>query len=295
MKNNHLIPVFQNVLTRSMLKKCIYIFSLLLISLGVSANPKLATKQQIGMFKNSKTCVVLESGMTVYNGFIKDAVRKYWKSTEYEFIDQPEFEKRRTDSKYSFLVLMDAVYDKDPGGVSYSYINLVLGDAASNLTNMPELCSIPLAYTGDKFADYEYALPAIVKFIQKHAKNLETERFLISIKGLGFYNGKADFKDKVLLLNKTGMALYVDTPDRIKTVYPYYVKLLSAAEISDELNLNPSNALFLFHVGPGADAAAGKCFEMIFDVEGNLCYYNSRKITNDNGNGFNLDDFERIR
>lgn len=295
MKNMMLIPAFINTLTGSLLRKNILIVSMLLIALAGSASPKLASKQQIGLFKNSRTCVVLENGMTVYNGYIKDAVNKYWKSTDYEFIDESEFERRRIDSKYSFLVLMDEVYDNDPGGVSYSSMNLVLGDAASNLTNMPELCSIPIAYTGDKFADYEYAIPAIIKFIQKHAKNLETERFLISIKGFGFYNGKADFKDKVLLLNKTGMALYVDTPDRIKTVYPYYVKLVSSSEMKDELSLNLANALFLFHVGPGEDAGAGKCFEMIFDVEGNLCYYNSRKITNDNGNGFNLDDFKRIR
>lgn len=255
----------------------------------------MATKQQIGMYMNSKTCVVFEDGITLYNTCIKDAVQKYWKSTDYEFIDKTEFEKRRTDSKYSFLILMDNVYDKDPGGVSYIYMNLVLGDAKSSLTNMPEICSIPIAYSGDKFADYCYAIPAIVKFMQKHAKNLETQHFIISIKGLDFYNGKAEFKDKVLLLNKDGMALYVDTPDRIKTVYPYYVKLLTASEIQEELALNPANALFLFHVGPGEDQAAGRCFEMIFDVEGNLCYYNTRKITNEKGDGFNMDDLKYIR
>jgi len=281
--------------SRIILRNCILIFSLGIFSIGAYAGPKLATKEQIGMFKNSKTCVVLEGGITFYNAYVKDAVQKYWKCTEYEFIDNLEFEKRRSNSKYSFLVLMDGVYDKDPAGVSYSYINLVLGDANSNLTNMPEICSIPIAYTGDKSADYEYAIPAIVKFMQLHAKKLESERFFISLKGLGFYNGKSEFKDKVLLLNKEGMALYVDTPDRIKTVYPYYVKLLSASEIQAEMNLNPTNALFVFHVGPGEATGSGKCFEMIFDSEGQLYYYNSRKITNDNGDGFNMDDFERIR
>jgi hypothetical protein len=284
-----------NSVTFSISKKGIFLVFLLLISLGVSANPKLATKQQIGMYLNSKTCVVFEDGITIYNTCIKDAVQKYWRSTDYEFIDKAEFEKRRTDSKYSFLILMDNVYNKDPGGVSYIYMNLVLGDPGSNLTNMPEICSIPIAYSGNNFADYGYAIPAIVKFIQKHAGNLETQRFIISIKGFDYYNGKADFKDKVLLLNKEGMALYVDTPDRVKTVYPYYVKFLSTNEIQNEIDLNPTNAMFLFHVGPGEGGAAGKCFEMIFDSEGNLCYYNSRKITNENGNGFNLDDFKNIR
>jgi hypothetical protein len=291
--------ILNNALTAfwadTLLKKYIIIFSLVFFSLGVIANPKVASKQQIGMFKNSKTCVVLEDGLSSFNVYIKDAVQKYWRSTEFEFIDQQEFEKRRFDSKYSFLVLMKGVFDKDPGGVSYNYLSLVLGDVSNNMTKMPELCSIPLSYSNDNNFDYGYVIPAIVKFMQKHAKNLETERFLISLEGLKYYNGTSGFNDKVLLLNKDGMALYVDTPERIKTVYPYYVKLLTASEIQNEIAANPTNALMHFHVGPTENSGAGKCFEMIFDVEGNLYYYNSRKITNDNMDGFNLNDFKNIR
>ncbi|MCX6253868.1 MAG: hypothetical protein NTV31_05255 [Bacteroidia bacterium] len=295
MRKATLIHPEKRFLTGTIFKKYIFIFSLGFFSLGALANPSLASKQQIGMFKNSKTCVVLEDGINFYNAYIKDAVQKYWKSTEYEFIDQQEFEKRRSDSKYSFLVLMDGVYDKDPGGVSYSYMSLVLGDASNNMTRMPELCSIPLSYSGDKDVDYEYVIPAIVKFMQKHAKNLEKERFIISIKGLKYYNGSTGFKDKVLLLNKDKMASDADSPEKIKTVYPYYVKLLTTTEIQAEISTNPTNALFQFHVGPSENAGAGKCFDMIFDVEGNLYYYNYRKITNDNKDGFTLKDFYYLR
>jgi exonuclease I len=159
-------------LTSRLLKKYFLIFSLGLLCLSMTANPPLASKQQIGMFKNSRTCVVFENGISFYNEYIRDAVQKYWKSTTYEFIDQNEFEKRRTDSKYSFIVLMDESYNKDPGGVVYNYINLVLGDASGVLKNMPEFCSIPLSYAGDTGADYEYAIPAIVKFMQIHVKIL---------------------------------------------------------------------------------------------------------------------------
>lgn len=292
MNFSHTITAFK---PGSIFKECIFILLVVFISLGALANPKSVSPQQLGMYKNSKTCVVLEDGINFYNGYIKDAVQKYWKSTEYEFINQEEFEKRRSDSKYSFLVLMDNIYDKDPGGVSYNCISLVLGDPTANLTRMPELCSIPLSYSGENETDYEYVVPAIVKFMQKHTKKLETNRFMISLKGLKYYNGSEGFKDKVLLLNKDGMALYVDSPERIKTVYPYYIKLLTSSEIKEELSTDPSNALLHFHVGPSENTGSGKCFEMIFDVEGNLYYYNSRKITNDNKNGFNLDDFKNIR
>jgi hypothetical protein len=274
---------------------CILTFALGFFSLGVLANPQLASKQQIGMFINSKTCIVLEDGISSYNVYIKDAIPKYWKSTDFEFINQQEFEKRRYDSKYSFVMLMKGVFDKDPSGVSYNYISLVLGDTTKNMTNMPELCSIPLSYTDDNNIDYGYVIPSIVKFMQKHAKNLEKDRFLISLKGLKYYNGSSRLKEKVLLLNKDLMASDADSPEKIKTVYPYQIKLLSTSEIEAVLAKNPTNTLFNFHVGPNQNTGAGKCFEMIFDVEGNLYYYNNRKITNDNKDGFNLKDFNQIK
>jgi len=227
--------------------------------------------------------------------YLKDAVEKFWNITSFEFIDQQEFDKRRYDSKYSFLVLMKASFDKDPGGVTYNYLSLVLGDVAANLTDMPELCSVPLSYSDDNNNDFEYAIPAIVKFMQKHARNLEFNRFFISMKGLKFYNGSGSFKGKGLLLNSEMMASNANSPDKIKAAYPNYVKFLTVSGITEELSSNPTNSLFLFHVGPTLNSPAGKCFEMIFDTEGNLYYYNARKITNDNENGFNMKDFYAIR
>lgn len=235
----------------------------------------------------------MDAGVSFFNAPVKDAVTKYWEVTQYEFIDQAEFEKRRKDTKYSFLVLMEGAFDKDPGGVSYSYITLVLGDPSGNLTKMPEFCSIPLSYTGDNDADYEYAIPAIIKFMQIHVKNLEKERLPISLNGLKFYN-KTGYKDKVILFNEDKMSADTDTPEKISGHYPYKFKLLSADEIKDQIEKNPANTLFHFHVGPPAEGGAGKCFEMLFDADGNLFYYNSRKITNDNADGFNAGDFNRI-
>jgi|ERR1035437_980267 hypothetical protein len=281
-------------MTATTFEKYISIFSLCFFSLGAMANNPLATKQQIGMFKNSRTCVVMDEGMSFFNAPIKDAVQKYWKSTDFEFIDQKEFGKRRTDPKYSFIVMMDGAYDKDPGGVSYSYISLLLGDGSGNLTKMPEFCSVPLSYSGDLETDYEYVIPAVIKFMQIHVKNLEKDRLPISLNGLKYYN-KTGFKDKVLLLNKDKMAPNADSPEKVQAVYPNKVKLVTTSQIQEELANGAINTLFHFHVGPTKDVGAGKCFEMLFDPEGNLYYYNSRKITNDNPDGFNLNDFNNIR
>ena len=201
MKKSVIIKLQNASISKEIYMKCIFILSFVLISIYAAANPPLATKQQIGMFKNSKTCVVMDAGVSFYNTPLKEAVQKYWKSTDYEFIDQAEFDKRKTNSKYSFLVMMDGAYDKDPGGVSYRYMSLVLGDVSGNLTKMPEFCSVPISYSGDNETDYEYIIPIVVKFMQIHVKNLEKDRLPISLNGLKYYN-KTGFNQKVLLLNK---------------------------------------------------------------------------------------------
>lgn len=236
----------------------------------------------------------MEGGIHFYSAAVKDAVQKLWKTTEYEIIDQAEFEKRKTDSRYSFIVRMDGAYDKDPGGVSYSYISLVLGDASGDLTKMPEFCSIPLTYTGDLSTDYEYVIPVVIKFMQIHLRNLAKDRFPISLNGLKYYN-KSGFKDKMLLLNKDKMGSNANSQDKAEKVYPYKFKLITFSEIQEQIAGNPPNTIFHFHVGPVEDQGSGKCFEMLFDPDGNLYYYNSRKVTNDNPDGFNLNDFNQIK
>ena len=193
-----------------------------------------------------------------------------------------------------FIVLLKGVYDNDPGGISYNYLSLTLGNEAYDIFSMPEFCSIPISYSEDNSMTYGYAIPAIIKFMQKHVKNLETKRFNIRIEGLKYYNGRWKSGNMELLLNKNMMAPDADTPDKIKAVYPHFIKLLTTTEIEAELKENPINTYFNFHVGPAQDSGSGKCFEMIFDVEGNLYYYNYRMITNVNKDGFNLRDFKRI-
>jgi len=293
-KKRPLIHHDNELIAGKLIKKYILVFSLLIICLDILAIVPLASKQEIGMFKDSQTCVVFQRGISLYNEYIKDAIQKYWKYTGYEFIDNNEFEKRKTNPKYSFIVLSDVAPDKDPGGIRYTYINLLLGDASAGFKKMPEFCSIPLSYSGDTEAGYEYAIPAIVKFMQIHIKNLEKNRLPISLNGLKYYNKKG-LKDKELLLNKEKMASDADSPEKIKQVYPYTIKLISTAEMPENIAANTSKTVFLFHVGPPENAGAGKCFEMIFDTDGNLYYYNFRKITNDNRDGFNLNDFKKIR
>ncbi|MEX0987416.1 MAG: hypothetical protein WD052_08065 [Bacteroidales bacterium] len=275
--------------------KYMLILAMGILSINAMAQSPLADKQQIGLFKNSTTCVVLEDGSISYNVFIKDAVEKHWKITDYEFISKKEFEERRFKPKYSFLVLIQREDEDDPKGVKYDFMSLVLGSGAAEIVDMPEFCSLPLSYAGDDNAVYSYAVPSIVRFMQRHVRALDNRRALIKLLGLKYYNHSENFRDKALLLNEEKLAEEISTLYKVREVYPNYVEVLSTEKMEERLSLEPENTVFLHHVGPDNKSGAGKCFEMIFDVEGNLYYYNYRQITNAVEDGFTKKDLKKIR
>jgi len=273
------------------------VIALLAGTLQVNAGdrPPIPSTEQMGLFMNSTTCVVLEDGSVSYNIYIKDAVEKHWKITDYEIIDRKEFEERRFKSKYSFLVLVETTFEDDPEGVSYNFLNLLMGGGAAEVEDMPELVSIPLAYDDDPEIDYGYAMPAIIEFVQRNVRFMQSRRLMAKMCGKKYFNRGRDFRDKALLLMDKQMAPDVNTLFSIKEVYPNYVKLVTLEELETTLEEDSENVLFLHHVGPEGNVGAGRCFEMIFDPQGELYYYNYREVTNEKKDGFTKKDLRKIR
>ena len=261
----------------------------------VNGQSTLATDEEIGLFMNSTTCLVLEDGYLSYNILMKDAVEKYWEITDLEVIEKEEFEERRTDPKYSFLVLVKGSFEDDPAGVQYNYLNLLMGKNAAEVQHMPELASIPLSYADDEEADYAYAVPAMIQFVQRHVRTLKNKRAHINMLGMTYYNQGKKFKDKSLLFREDHLAPEVNTANAIKDVYPFHFRILSADEMIVELADPEENTLFLHHVGPQEEGVSGRCFELIFTPDGVLYYYNKREVTNEDPDGFTKWDLRRIR
>ena len=68
---------------------------------------------EIMQFGASKTCIVLEDNpFSEYNLSIKDAVNSYWKITPFEFISVKDFNVRRLNQAYSFLVITQTNSEK---------------------------------------------------------------------------------------------------------------------------------------------------------------------------------------
>ena len=112
-----------------------------MISVVSKAQAPFPSADEIKQFMASKTCVVLEDDpFSAYNSFIKDAVKTYWNITPYEFIEVKEFNVRRLNPAYSFIVLTETNFDKDKSGSVFNFINLLQGKDVSNVKT-GDMCS----------------------------------------------------------------------------------------------------------------------------------------------------------
>jgi len=74
------------------MKRYLLLLQALALSLVLSSQATMPTRDEIKQFMASRTCGVLEDdALSAYNQYIKDAVRKFWDLTPFEFIDGREF------------------------------------------------------------------------------------------------------------------------------------------------------------------------------------------------------------
>ena len=98
---------------------------LLLLVISSEGQAPFPSKEEIKQFTLSKTCIVLEDNqLSAYNSFIKKAVQEFWKITPYEFIEVNEFNVRRLNPGFSFIVLTQTNYEKDKSNSLFNFINL---------------------------------------------------------------------------------------------------------------------------------------------------------------------------
>ncbi len=180
------------------------LFPILFLTAILSGQAPFPDKDEIKQFESSKTCVVLEDDpFSSYNVYIKQAVTDSWNITPYEFISVKEFNVRRLNPAYSFIVLTQTNFDKDKSHGLYNFINLLQGKNVNNLAEMPEICALPLSFAGVNDFVYSYKLAPILSFMQKHARMILLDPAMTLMKYLKYYNKNIpEIKDKTILLTR---------------------------------------------------------------------------------------------
>ena len=281
-----------------MIKK---IISTLIISLSMSGlfaddihTP--LTADHINLFFKSTTYIVLDDNqLSDYNIKIQDAVKKYWNITPTQFITQDDFQKKRMDSKNSFLILSDVVFTKDFLQARYSFFSLLLGGRYQVIDQMPVLGAVPISYAEAPQESSMYKIGAILKFLQAHMLRLKANPELAKEDLYKLYNNdQKTIKDKTLYLVKEEMSKDLNTETKIKAIYPDKFKFVSREELEEAIDKNEEGIVFLHKVGPEGTQKKARCYILIIGTDSKLYYFDWHMITDKKPDSMLKDDFEKI-
>jgi hypothetical protein len=246
------------------------------LSFRVTAQNYVPSRGDVESFLKTKTLVVLESNpMSMYNTWIREAVEQNWTITEYDFILFNEFDNYKNDQGYSFLMTTDVFFERDKLKARYKFLNLLLGGDARKLSDMPDLCPVPLAYLNADEENYNYKLGIFVRFIQNHVQLLMNDPKISSKNVFRHYNDNllSDVKNKTLYLLKNELAPDVNTKEKIASVYPFKVEIVEKEEIELAIARRDPDVVFLHKVGPEGTRLKARCYKVLIGAADARFYF----------------------
>lgn len=255
------------------------------------------TAEEVNRFYSTKTLVVLEDNpMAEYNYVIKDFMAKEWKLTPYDFIKYSEFEEKRMDPQYSFILLNQVRFDKDKSMAKYIFLSLVLGGNEPIVSNMPDLCPVPIAYAEVDEDHYNYKLQTILRFMQQHVELIHKNPKLIRTNMFAIYNDSIkNIKDKILYVVKDELAPDCNTEAKIKKIYPYRFKIVTREEVAKAIDERKPEVVFLHKVGPEGTRLVARCYKIIIGAaDSKFYYFNYHNISKSKPDGFLASDFKKL-
>ena len=272
------------------------VFLLGAMPLMLAAQAPFPSANEIKQFTGSKTCVVMEDGSTVFNTYIRQAMKDYWKITPYEFIKLSDFATRRSDPSYSFVMLTETHFENDKSNSVFNFINLLQGKDVDELGKMPEICAIPLSFAGEDDMEYGYKLGAILSFMQKHAGMIADDPSLTGRKYLKYYNKNVPkVIDKTILVKQEDLSPAIGSIDKISAIYKHKIKIVPEEDIVKAIREKTPNTLILHKVGPMGERYSGICFKMLIGTDdSDMYYYNQHVIDKTNPNGLLPADLKRL-
>ncbi|TLX74968.1 hypothetical protein E9993_11285 [Labilibacter sediminis] len=279
------------------MKKLVLNLFFLLLAISVVAQKHLPSEQDYKAFLNSKTFVVLDDNpMSDFNFMIKKVMPRIWNVTEYEIISHAEFDEKRRDPSYSFIVTSTVTFDKDKTKARYTFVSLLMGKDVYSIAEMPDLCSIPLSYVRVEDDSYAYKMEGFIRFIQDHVQKVSENPKMISSNMFKYYNKNVkSLNNKKLLLVKDDLAPEVNALSKIQSVYPYSVEIVTQEEVTNAIENKDPDVVFLHKVGPEGTKYKARCYKIIIGAADSQFYYFDWHMVNPkNRDGLLLKDFKSM-
>jgi hypothetical protein len=264
--------------------KKIFIITLFLGIVNVAFTQlEVPSKEILDAFFKSKTCLVLdENPFSETNIQLKSAVEKLWKLTPFEIISTDEYEKRRKSSAYSFVSIDQVYYEHDKTDTKYMFLCVSLGGNYKTESDMPQLCTVPLAYADADESSYAYKIGTLLIFVQNHIQTIQKNPSLKKSSIIDYYNNnKGNLQQKTLYLLKEEVEKSVQTDAALKKIYPYPFKFVSQDDIEQAIDSKNPNVVFLHKVGP-TKKKGYRCYVILLGTVDAMLYFYDYHMVDDN-------------
>jgi len=262
----------------------------------VKAQGVVPTPQQISQFKNTTTLIVLEGRDVAYDAMLTESVKSFWKVTPYEIVNNERFDKEKSNSAYSFLVLTKDAFTKDKVESSYNFINLLLAHPTGNISEMPVMANVP--FCGSPFTSnlHIYKTGVLIKSIQYQVNQILQNPKKAKGKLTKYNKNIPSLKEKTLLISKDDISPELTDSASIKKLYKNNIMLVSQAEIEKAVIGEAENTVILHKVLSEENATTGRCYKMLIDANnGTIYYYNLDKVSASKPGLILKKDFRKIR
>jgi len=257
----------------------------------------LPTAEDLDHFHQTKTYIVLnDNPLSDYNLEIRDAVKKYWDITEYEFLDFDEFGEKSVDKNASFLYVAAVNFEKDKSFTRYMFLCLSLGGDYETINDLKDVANLPLSFHGVDEDRYTYKLGTMVRFLQQHVRLITENPEMVSQNVYKHYNDNmGDMKDKILYVVGDELAREVSSEAKIRAVYPNEVRIVEPEEIKELIMAGDENAVFLHKVGPEGKKMNARVYKILIGAsDGTFYYFDTHKVSSKNPDAFLESDFKKL-
>ncbi|MFW5886312.1 MAG: hypothetical protein ACOCUL_01010 [Bacteroidota bacterium] len=274
------------------------VFFLLVIFLTAQLTAQVTPRQEeLKRFFNTKTLIVLENNpLNEYNYVIKEVLEKEWTVTDYEFINFNEFDEKRKDPQYSFLYMDIVSFENDKTDAQYKFLFVSLGGDYFRRNQMPDIVSVPISYANVDEESYIYKLGLLVRFMHNHIKLLKEQPDLVDDQLFKYYNNNmGDVKSKTVYLMEHELSKDINSVKRVKSYYPYPIRIVTKEEIAEAIEKRDDNVVFLHKVGPEGTKLNARCYKILMGANNaNLYYFDFHKISGKNPDGMLSTDLKKM-
>jgi len=269
------------------------VISLFSLSLASGQKP---TKDARNNFRNfgAKTTKVVLSDEGIIDAYIRDAVRKEWKISPYEFCTPQEYETIKEDTTYFFLMRTDGIFN-DEYEPSLEFLSLIKGgpEFKKGLFMSAELISLPLQAKGDESGEIFSFVPSYLHIIQDYIMRVQ-KNLIVSLTGGQSLGDMAGINGKTLLFKAEDIAYETET-DEIKWTFRGRAEIVDQESIESALSGFSEDVAVGLVISPIEGHRGGYCYKLVIDpAESKLYYYKKQRVTSSAPAGFSRSDIKKI-